>query len=100
MNDDTEKEEVRASWVISFKDGLIVEVAPPYQHFYKTVRRNGQWLVMKWILECISKFLLSYGVAFAEVNCERLLNLAAQPLIMPLSKDLILQIMADPDEVY
>lgn len=99
MEDDNEKESTPPGWVITFKDGRIVEVAPQYLHFYKTVHRGGKWLVMEWILGCISKFLLSYGLGFAEVVCQRLLDLAAQPLVIPLSKDQILQTMAEPDQV-
>ena len=99
MGDGNKKESTPSGWVITFKDGRIVEVAPPYLHFYKTVRRGGKWLVMEWILSCISKFLLSYGIGFAEVDCQRLLDLSTQPLVIPLSKDQILQIMAEPDEV-
>jgi len=96
---DTPSDQVLEGWVIPFKDGVVFKHAPAYQEFYSRFKNAGISLCIEWIIQSMENLLQRFGIQYADVFCDRIIALAQQPLVWPLSKDSLTVCIANPDEI-
>ncbi|KAL2916713.1 hypothetical protein HK105_203829 [Polyrhizophydium stewartii] len=90
---------VLPGWVITVKLWELQRESPAYAHFYRVIHEKQIEIAAGWIIQSIIRSLVEYAVPYADLKCERIIDIAQRPCVYPLRIRDLLSCLENIEEV-
>ncbi|OAJ36214.1 hypothetical protein BDEG_20409 [Batrachochytrium dendrobatidis JEL423] len=77
-------------WILVVKFSVLQKISLAYERFVQVTKQLQIDIAVTWMIESIIKFISEYGISYVELSCERIIEIAQRPCILPFkSSDMI-----------